>query len=60
MWWVTIGVAAAVLIFDVYWIARNPHRPSNRETGLALCGYVGAAIVFGLGHVVLRGGPARR
>ncbi len=49
VWWVTIGVAAAVLIFDVYWIARKPHRPSNRETGLALCGYVGAAIVFGLG-----------
>ena len=49
VWWVTIGVAAAVLAFDVVWIARNPHRPSNRETGLALAGYVGAAIVFGLG-----------
>ena len=44
----TIGVAAAVLAFDVVWIARNPHRPSNRETGLALVGYVGAAILFGL------------
>jgi tellurite resistance protein TerC len=48
VWWVTIGVAAAVLAFDVVWIARNPHRPSNRETGLALVGYVGAAILFGL------------
>ncbi|HET7820101.1 MAG TPA: TerC family protein, partial [Ornithinibacter sp.] len=48
VWWVTIGVAAAVLAFDVVWIARNPHRPSNRETGLALAGYVGAAILFGL------------
>ena len=49
VWWVTIGVAAALLAFDVVWIARNPHRPSNRETGLALGGYVGAAILFGLG-----------
>jgi tellurite resistance protein TerC len=49
VWWVTIGVAAAVLAFDVVWIARNPHRPSNRETGIALAGYIGAAIVFGLG-----------
>ena len=49
VWWVTIGVAAAILAFDVVWIARNPHRPSNRETGLALGGYIGAAILFGLG-----------
>ncbi|MGL5853145.1 MAG: TerC family protein, partial [Phycicoccus sp.] len=55
VWWVTIGVAAAVLLFDVYWIARNPHRPSNRETGAALGIYVGAAIVFGLGMWWLAG-----
>ena len=49
VWWVTIGIAAAVLAFDVVWIARNPHRPSNRETGIALTVYIGAAILFGLG-----------
>ena len=49
VWWVTIGVAIAVLAFDVVWIARNPHRPSNRETGIALGIYVGAAILFGVG-----------
>ncbi len=49
VWWVTIGVAVAVLTFDVIWIARNPHRPSNRETGVALGLYVGAAVLFGLG-----------
>jgi len=49
VWWVTIGIAVAVLAFDVVWIARNPHRPSNRETGLALTVYIGAAILFGLG-----------
>ena len=49
VWWLTIGVAVLVLAFDIVWIARNPHRPSNRETGLALGLYVGAAILFGLG-----------
>ena len=56
VWWVTIGVAAAVLAFDVVWIARNPHRPSNRETGTALAVYVGAAILFGLGMWYFAGG----
>ena len=56
MWWATIGVAVAVLAFDVVWIARNPHRPSNRETGLALGVYVGAAILFGLGMWAFAGG----
>lgn len=56
VWYLTIGVAAAVLVFDVAWIARNPHRPSNRETGLALGFYVGAAIVFGLGMWAVAGG----
>ncbi len=56
VWWATIGVAVAVLAFDVVWIARNPHRPSNRETGLALGVYVGAAILFGLGMWAFAGG----
>ena len=56
VWWVTIGVAAAILAFDVFWIARNPHRPSNRETGTALAVYVGAAILFGLGMWYFAGG----
>lgn len=56
VWWVTIGVAAAILLFDVWWIARYPHRPSNHETGRALGFYVGAAVVFGLGMWWLAGG----
>jgi tellurite resistance protein TerC len=48
VWWATIIVAVLVLAFDVVWIARNPHRPSNKETGIALGIYVGAAILFGL------------
>ncbi len=49
MWWLTIGIAAAVLTFDVIWIARNPHRPSTKELTIALSCYVGAAILFGIG-----------
>ena len=42
VWWVTIGVAAALLAFDVVWIARNPHRPRTARPasrwGLHRCG----------------------
>ena len=56
VWLVTIGIAVAVLVFDVIWIARNPHRPSNKETGIALGIYIGAAILFGLGMWFFAGG----
>lgn len=48
-WWVTIGIAAAVLLFDIVMIARNPHVPSTKEVSFILSAYVGAAILFGLG-----------
>ncbi|KGN32553.1 tellurium resistance protein TerC [Knoellia sinensis KCTC 19936] len=47
-WFLTIGVAAAILLFDVIAIARNPHRPSTKELVLALSFYVGAAVLFGV------------
>jgi tellurite resistance protein TerC len=56
VWWVTIGVAALVLGFDVLAIRRRPHRPSTRELTTALAGYVGAAILFGLGLWWVAGG----
>ncbi len=56
VWWLTIGVAAAVLAFDVVVIARRPHRPSTRELVSALAVYVGAAVLFGLGMWWLAGG----
>jgi tellurite resistance protein TerC len=49
LWFATIGVMAAVLLFDVVVIARRPHVPSTKEVSLALVFYVGAALVFGLG-----------
>ena len=56
VWYVTIGVAAIILAFDVVWIARNPHRPSTKELTIALTCYVGAAILFGLGMWYFAGG----
>ncbi len=47
-WFLTLGIAAAVLIFDVVMIARNPHRPSTKELSITLSFYVGAAILFGI------------
>jgi tellurite resistance protein TerC len=49
VWFATIGLMAAALLFDVVVIARRPHVPSTKEVSLALVFYVGAAIVFGLG-----------
>lgn len=47
-WAVTLGVTLAVLLFDIIYIARNPHEPTFRECAIALSFYVGLAIAFGL------------
>ena len=49
LWYLTIGLMAAVLLFDVFVVARRPHVPTTREVSTALAGYIGAAVVFGLG-----------
>ena len=48
VWYVTIGIAALIFAFDIYWIARNPHRPSTKELVGALSFYIGAAVLFGI------------
>lgn len=48
VWTVTIGVAAAFLLVDVFVIARRPHVPSMGEVGRHLAFFIGCAIVFGL------------
>ncbi|MGN6252192.1 MAG: TerC family protein, partial [Marmoricola sp.] len=48
-WWLTIGVAVAVLAFDLLVVGRRPHEPSRREVAVALTAYVGLAVLFGLG-----------
>lgn len=56
VWLLTLGVAAAVLAFDVIWVARNPHVPSTREVATILGIYVSAAVLFGIGLWISQGG----
>ena len=49
VWWTTILVTSAILIFDVVVIGRRPHEPSRREVVVALTVYIGLAVIFGLG-----------
>jgi tellurite resistance protein TerC len=55
VWWTTIVVTMAILIFDVVIIGRRPHQPSMKEVSSYLAVYVGLAIVFGIGVWVLAG-----
>ncbi|MFD7075502.1 TerC family protein, partial [Nocardioides sp. NPDC059952] len=55
IWWLTIGIASAVLLFDVLVIGRRPHEPSRRELIVALSVYIGLAIAFGIGVYVFAG-----
>ncbi len=48
-WWLTIVLMCLLLLLDVVIVARRPHVPSRREVTVALVGYIGAALVFGLG-----------
>jgi tellurite resistance protein TerC len=49
VWWLTVGITTAVLLFDIVVIGRRPHEPSRREVSVALGFYVGLAVVFGIG-----------
>jgi len=55
VWWTTILVTSAILLFDVFYIGRRPHEPSRREVVTALSVYVGLAVVFGIGVWVTSG-----
>jgi tellurite resistance protein TerC len=56
VWWITILVTSAILLFDVLVIGRRPHEPSRREVVGALVAYVGLAVLFGIGVWLLAGG----
>jgi tellurite resistance protein TerC len=56
VWWTTVLLTTAILLFDVFVIGRRPHEPSRRETTIALTGYLVLAVVFGLGVWHLSGG----
>jgi TerC family integral membrane protein len=46
-WGLTVGLASAFLLFDVFWVGRRPHEPSLRESSLVLVFYLLLAVVFG-------------
>ena len=55
VWLITIAVTVVVLAVDVFVIGRRPHEPSMREAGLAIAGFSGVAILFGVGVWVISG-----
>lgn len=55
VWWLTIGLTSALLIFDVVVVGRRPHEPSRREVTVALSCFIGLAIAFGIGVWVTSG-----
>ena len=59
VWWVTIGITTAVLLFDIVVIGRRPHEPSRKEVSIALGFFVGMAVAFGIGDLGLRRAPVR-
>lgn len=55
VWWTTIIVTTAILLFDIVVVGRRPHEPSMREVSTYLGVYVGLAVLFGVGVWVLAG-----
>jgi tellurite resistance protein TerC len=56
VWYITVGITLAVLIFDVFIIGRRPHEPSTKESAFAIMFYIGLAALFGLGVWYFAGG----
>jgi len=55
VWWLTVGITSAVLLFDIIIIGRRPHEPSTKEVSIALGVFVGMAVLFGIGVWVFAG-----
>jgi tellurite resistance protein TerC len=55
VWLLTIGVLCAIIMVDFYVVARNPRKPSMRECLGWVSGYVGLAVLFGLGVLMFAG-----
>jgi TerC family integral membrane protein len=56
VWFATIAGLLGLIVFDFYAAVRRPHEPSFRESVLWTAFYVGLAVIFGLG-VLLVSGP---
>jgi len=54
-WVITVVVMVAILAFDVFIIGRRPHEPSTKEATIAIGVFVGLAVLFGLGVLIVSG-----
>jgi len=55
VWAVTLSLAVAFLIFDVFYIGRRPHEPSMGESARHLAFFIGAAALFAVGVYLVSG-----
>ncbi len=56
LWIGSIALLVGLLAVDVFVIGRRPHEPSMRECVVAITFYIGLAVLFGIGVLVLAGG----
>lgn len=56
VWFVTVAGVLGLLVFDFYAHVRTPHEPTFRESAFWSAFYVGLAIVFGIGLLLIWGG----
>ena len=49
LWIASITLLVGLLAVDVFVIGRRPHEPTMRECTIAISGFVGLALLFGLG-----------
>jgi tellurite resistance protein TerC len=55
VWAVTVGLAVAFLVFDIFYIGRSPHEPSAGESARHLAFFIGTAVLFGVGVILISG-----
>ena len=54
-WQLTIGLILVLLLFDYFFHVRKAHVPTLEEAGLWSAAYVGIALLFGVGVLVIGG-----
>jgi tellurite resistance protein TerC len=56
VWTITIVLTTGLLLVDVFVVGRKPHEPATREVARDLIGFVGLAVLFGIGVWIFAGG----
>ena len=55
VWALTLALAVVFLVIDVFYIGRRPHEPSLGESARHLAFFVGSAVLFAAGVLVVSG-----